>query len=405
MDAYDVVIIGAGPAGLSASKTLAKAGKRVLIVDKDPVGGTCLNYGCMPTKFRLKFGSSPESLQRQRKMVEDLNKAIEKSLRKRGIDVLQGKARLKDRTVVEVGGKEVRASSVVLAVGSRPRGLPAVVVDNRRVFFAEQLLWHLPQRKVKRMQIIGAGAIGIEFAFMFRELAEEVLVCDLVEEILPREDKEIAGRLRAMMRRQGIEFQLGAPCKVDGSADLVLIGIGREPNWEGLEETLRGLELARDERGFLAVDESYRSSVEGIYCAGECIGRMFFANTASYEGKVCALSILGRQVGSGYPAIPRCVFSDPPLASVGEQRADLMYGSVNYPHGEMYYLYPVSGKIKIGIDGEERVRFVSMLGPGTPELLPLFTLAVEVGVEFSRLRDMLYVHPTLAEAIGRIRFS
>ncbi len=406
MEKYDVVVIGAGPAGLSASKTLAKAGKKVLIVDKDPLGGTCLNYGCMPTKFRLKFGRDRSSLDEQRKMVSSLNSAIEKSLRKRGIDVRIAKARIKEERLVELdSGEEVFGERVVVAIGSRPRRIPDVEFDGKRVFMAEDLLWYWPERPVNLMQIIGAGPIGIEFSFMFKDLAKRIVVCDVAEEILPREDKELAGRLRALMSKVEIEFELGRPCSVMDDADIVLIAIGREPNTHSYEELFSGsVKVDFDDRGFIKVDEYLSTSQNWLYAAGECIGKTFFANTASYEGKVVAQNILGRRVELKYPAIPRCVFSEPPLCSVGVASDDLTYGTLPYPHGEMYYLYPVSGKIKVGIDKDGVVKFAGMLGPGATELLPLFTLAVDKGIEFTALKEMLYVHPTLSEAIARIRF-
>ena len=405
MDKYDVVVIGAGPSGLSVSKTVAKSGKKVLIVDKDPLGGTCLNYGCMPTKFRLRFGKDASSLEQQRKMVTSLNSAIEKSLRKQGIDVLRGKAQIKDERLVVVDGKEILAENVVVTIGSKSRTLLGVEFDGRRIFRAEDLLWYWPNREINLLQIIGAGPIGIEFAFMFRPLAKRIVVCDVADEILPREDKELAGRLRAFMKKMGVEFILGRSSSLIEEADIVLISIGREADKEGIEELFSGqIKVDLTESGYINVDEYLCSSVDWIYCAGECIGKMFFAYTASYEGKVCALNLLGKKRPIFYPAIPRCVFSDPPFCSVGFPEQGLIYGTLNYPHGEMYYLYPVTGKIKVGIDSQGIVRFAGIFGPGASELLPLFTLAIEKEMRFSDLKEMLYVHPTLSEAVARINF-
>ncbi len=403
MDNYDVVVIGAGPAGLSASRILARGGKKVLIVDKDPLGGTCLNYGCIPTKFRLRFGREVNCLEKQRKVVNSLNSAIEKSLRKQGIDVMIGQARIRDEGLLTVDGKEVRTERIVVAIGSKPKELPGVKFDMARIFRPEDLLWYWPSKEINLLQIVGAGPIGIEFAFMFRSLAKRIIVCDIAEEILPSEDKDLTGRLRISMQNVGIEFVLGGPCEIMKDADLVLVAIGREPNRESINTLFSGMvKVDLDERGYIKVDEYLRSSVDWIYCAGECMGKMFFANTASYEGKICAFNILGRKRPLSYPAVPRCVFSDPPLAVVGHQEENLTYSMINYPHGEMYYLYPVSGRIKIGIDPQGIIRFAGILGPGATELLPLFTLAVEKGMSISDLQEILYVHPTLSEAIARI---
>ena len=401
---YDAIIIGAGPAGLSCAKQLAAHKKKVLIIDKDPLGGTCLNYGCMPTKFRLKFSGDPEFLSRQRKMVDSLNLAIEKSLVKRGIDVVYGKACLSDQHTVLVDGQRFEGEYIVLAVGSRPRSLPGVSVDNERIFFAEQLLWQNPNR-VKKMQIIGAGPIGIEFAFMYESVAEKIVVCDVADEVLPKEDREIANRLRVFMKKAGVEFRLGSPCTVDPDADLVLIAIGREADRDALDELLNGVPVVCGEAGFIQTDEFLRTSISSIFAIGECIGRAFYANTANFEGRIAAQNILGQMHPLSYPAVPRVVFSSPPIASVGIASDDLFYGMVNYPHGEMYYIYPVSGRLKIGLDRKDRVRFASMIGPNAEELISLFTLAIEKSVTYEELRQMLYVHPTLAEAVARVRFE
>ncbi len=401
---YDAIIIGAGPAGLSCAKYLAAHKKKVLIVDKDPLGGTCLNYGCMPTKFRLKFSGDPEFLYKQRRMVDSLNLAIEKSLVKRGIDVVYGRACLSDQHTVLIDGQRFEGEYIVLAVGSRPRSIPGISVDNNRVFFAEQLLWQLPEN-INKMQIIGAGAIGIEFAFMYSSVAKKIIVCDVADEILPREDRDIASRLRVFMRKAGVEFRLGGPCTVDSDADLVLIAIGREADREALDELLNGVQVVCGDTGFIQTDEFLRTSVSNIFAIGECIGRAFYANTASFEGRVAAQNILGQMQPLSYPAVPRVVFSSPPVASVGVASDDLFYGMVNYPHGEMFYIYPLSGRLKIGVDKNDRIRFASMIGPNAQELIPLFTLAIEKSVSYEELRQMLYVHPTLAEAVARVRFE
>ncbi len=405
MKSYDVIVIGAGPAGLAACKVLAMNKKSVLLVDKDHLGGTCLNYGCMPTKFRLRFGRNNRSvLEDQRKMVESLNQAIEKNFKALGVDVRYGEATLKDEHIVLVDGEEFYGKYIFLGIGSKSRSLEGVEVDGRRIFYAEDLLWYFPEERVGKFQIIGAGPIGIEFAFMFRELADEIVVCDIADEILPKEDRDIASRLRALMQKMGIKFQLGSKVMVDDSADIVLIGIGRVGKADELKALLGPVQVEVGERGFIRTDEFLRTSVSNIFAGGDCIGRQFFAHTALFEGKVAAMNILGRMVPLRYPAIPRVVFSDPPVASVGERQDDLVFETISFPHGEMFFLYPVMGKLKVGLTKDGVIKFASMVGPGASELVTFFTLAIDKNITLDEIRSIIYAHPTVAEAFSRLGY-
>ncbi len=405
-DNFFAVIIGAGPAGLACARALAMAGKRVALVDKNPVGGVCLNNGCIPTKFRLSRLNEAVSdvLPAQRKAVDDVVSAIENSLKRSVIEVVYGEAVIDSPSSVVVDGRVLFAENIVLAVGSSPRPLPDLPFDGERVFSAEELLWKQSLSDNSVLRIVGAGAIGIEFAFMFRGVVDKVVVYEVADEILPNEDAELASRLRAIMRKLGIEFQLGRPVASDAlSSGTVLVGIGRVAH-NGLDSLLNNLDIARDNAGFIKTDEFYRTSIKNVYAIGECRGKIFLANPANYEGKQAARVLLG-EPPEPLEYVSRCVFSNPVIGFVGEASDDLEYGSIAFPHGEMRLIYPIAGKLKLGIDGKGVLKYAGILGPGAAELLPFFELAIKKAITFKELKGLLYVHPTVCEAVARVRFK
>ncbi len=399
------IVIGAGPAGLGCARALARGGKKVVLIDANPVGGVCLNNGCIPTKFRLARLNTPlqELLPKQRKVVNDMVSAIENSMSRIGVEIVYGFAKLLDKNVVEVEGRQFKAEHIILAIGSSPRELNGITIDNERVFFAEEMLWKEGFPDYSGLNIIGAGPIGIEFAFMMRPIFEEIIVRDVANEILPSEDKDIASRLRAVMRKQGIKFELGKPADISDLDGVVLIGIGRNPN-KSSSALLNGIDIKRDNRGFIKTDANFMTSVEGIYAIGECRGAVFLANPASFDGKQLAGILLGRKA---FPleVVPRCVFSNPVACFVGKMADNLSYGEAAFPHGEMRLIYPVSGKMKIGVDDKNIVKYAAVLGPGAAELASFFELAIKKRVSFDELRNLLYVHPTVSEAIARVKFK
>lgn len=446
----DLVIIGGGPGGYLAAMRGAQLGKRVTLIDQDRIGGTCINYGCIPTKYLLhqtkvlKEVSGTRTLegpvadvrlnwpkvqQGRQAVVDQLVKGLVFLLEKGQVEILKAPARLRaDRSVVvrsADGSSIFEAGKVIVATGSRAAGLPFLKADGRRVLTSTEAL-ELPEVP-KSLLVIGAGAIGLEMGSIYRRLGAEVTVLEILPQILPGSDREAVTRLERALKKQGLkiftEMRIEDAVVEDGAvtlkgvqlrtnqpfayqAEKVLLSAGRKPYMEGLFEGPPFLEM---ERGFIKVDTSLRTSAAGIYAIGDVIGGKLLAHKAYHD----ALVAVENAVGAGgrtveYQAMPMAVFSEPEFASVGLTQEEAAAGGMAVKSG----VFPLQasgramtmgasdGLVKVLADDADRVVGAHVVAPGASDMLPVLTMAVSRGMTLKDLDSIVYVHPTLSEAIG-----
>ncbi len=445
--AFDVVVIGGGPGGYVAAIRAAQLDLKVAVVEREALGGVCLNWGCIPTKALLRnaeiidllgrgkeFGFRFEKLtvdygqavRRSRDVVKRLVRGVEFLMRKNNIEVVQGTGRLDGahRVVVDPDGRVLEARHVILATGARPRSIPGVVIDGERVITSREALERtdIPGRIV----IVGAGPIGLEFAHIYRAYGAEVTLVEMLPRIAPLEDEEISVALARAFQRRGIEIHTdtrvekvettdqGAQVHVATSegtqtleADVVLIAIGVQPNSENL-----GLETAgvRVERGAVPVDGYMRTNVPGIYAIGDLTGKMPLAHVASTQGIVAAEHIAGQETEpiEDYTWMPRCIYCQPQVASMGlteaqarEQGYEVKVGRFLFQaNGKALGLGERDGFVKIVVDAKYgEVLGAHLIGPEVTELLPELVLARSWELTVEEIARAVHAHPTLAEAL------
>ena len=445
----DVAVIGAGPGGYVAALRAAQLGAQVVLVERDRVGGVCLNQGCIPSKtllrsvevYRLaregeRFGVTASEVKldwtvaqaRKREIVKRLVGGVERLLAQAGVEVVRGEARFvsPDAVVVRGGGRgdRIEARHFIIATGSHPARLPIPglelpgVMDSQAALELEEL----PQS----ICIIGGGAIGVEFATLFAGAGVKVTLIEMLPQLLPTLDHSLGRGLRWSLERQGVEVLAGA--RVTGvevangglkvttltegggrqvRAEKVLCAVGRWPNVEGL-----GLDAARvryDASG-IQVDERMRTNVPTIYAIGDVAqGRWQLAHVASHEGLVAAENSCGQTTWMRYTAVPACVFSSPEVASVGlseeearEQGGDVRVGTfaLNGNGKALAYGQP-EGFVKIVAEGEYgQVLGVHAIGPHVSELIMEGVMAITLEATLEEFAAAIHPHPTVSEALA-----
>jgi len=450
MSEYDVIVIGAGPGGYVCAIRAAQLGLKTAIVEKKWLGGVCLNVGCIPTKALLKnaelahtlrerskeFGISCDNLQidyaaavsRSRKVAERLSRGVGFLMKKNNIDVHMGAARLvaKDRVVVtDDNGKaqELKGKNIVLAVGTNPGAIPGMKVDGERVLtYLEAIVQ--PKAPASAI-IIGAGALGVEFATVWNSYGSEVTVVEMLPRIVPLEDEEVSVELAKAFNRRGIKTlashrvealqatDKGVTVKVSSAegektleAEQALIAIGFKPNTGGLGLEEFGVQL---DRGFVQVDERMATNVPGIWAIGDVTGKMLLAHVASTMGMVCAENIAGQEtIRLDYEMMPRATYCQPQVASFGltesqakERGYEVEVGRFPFQAlGKAVGLGDTTGFAKIITDkryGE--LLGAHLIGPDVSELLPELTLAQRMELTVADISRNVHAHPTLSEVL------
>ncbi len=445
---YDVAILGAGPGGYVAAIRAAQLGLRVALVEKEHLGGVCLNWGCIPTKSLLRnaevvallergkdFGFTVEGFQadygaaveRSRKVAERLVKGVAALLRKNEVQVVEGQGRLLGPGRVEVrlndGGETlVEARNVIIATGARARAIPGVVVDGERIITARRAL-ERRQRPAAAI-IVGAGPIGMEFAHLWRTYGAQVTVVEMLPRLLPLEDEEVSAEVERAFRRRKVRSLtatrvLGAEATADGvrvrvqkegadeetlEGDVALLAIGVQPNSEGLEEA--GIAL---NRGWVVVDDLMRTNLPGIFAIGDVTGRLPLAHVASAQGILAVEQIAGMEVSPlDMDAIPRCTYCQPQVASIGLSEAqarqrgfDVRVGRFPFlANGKALALGDHDGFVKLVADGASgRLLGAHLVGPEVTELLPELVLARAAALSPEQIARAVHAHPTLSEAL------
>jgi dihydrolipoamide dehydrogenase len=446
---YDLVVIGAGPAGYPAVIRAAQLGLKAAIVEKKYLGGVCLNVGCIPTKSLLRnaelagivsrraeeFGLGFENLtlgygaafQRSRQVSDRLVKGVGLLLKKSGVDIIRGRAVLETPCRVRVEAEEgesrlLETEKILIATGARPRQLPDLKIDGEQIItYTEAILSPtLPKRAV----VIGGGPIGVEFATIWRSYGVEVTIVEILERILPGEDPEVSAVIERVLKKEGITVHTSSLVKKTEKTsggikallagpkgglvletDWLLVAAGFQPNTEGLGLEERGVKLA-EKGGFIEVNERLGTSVPGVYAAGDVTGKLMLAHAATAMGIAAA----GKDPEPiNYRMIPRCVYTRPQAASFGfteeEARAagyEVKTGKFPFlANGKALGLGEREGFVKIVADEKTgKILGASLVGPEVTELLGELTLAQRSGLTLEDIAANIHSHPTLSEAVG-----
>ena len=467
-----LIIIGAGPGGYKTALHAAQHGLQVTIFEQEHVGGTCLNVGCIPTKTFVHSASFAEAIERQPQVVEQLRSGIETLLTHPNITLVRGKASFVDAHTVETpSGQRYTADNIIIATGSTskminispsltppmggrtpvplessqaetrpspPRGEQGegLVVDSTGLLSLKAL--------PKRLCIIGAGVIGMEFASVFKRFGSEVTVIEFLKECLPALDSDIAKRLRKQMEKQGVTFYMGAGVKgltpspspmgeggltitfeqkgkeLSVEADVVLVATGRKPRTEGLNLEALGITLRRN--GAIPVDEHFRvlcdggkeslplrGSLEGsLFAIGDVNGRQMLAHAAEYQGHHVVNRILGIEDHIRFDVMPAAIFTTPEAACVGPSEDQLKEQGTPYECHKSFYrangkalaMNETEGMVKLCTEpGEGRILSAHIFGAHAADLVQEVTAYITLGATLKQLRDTVHIHPTLSEVL------
>lgn len=446
MEKLDLIVLGGGPGGYVAAERAAAGGLRVALVEEKHLGGVCLNEGCIPSKTLLHsakvyslakhgeaFGVRAENVvfdlpavhRRKRKIIEGLRGGIAGLLKKHKVEVISGRGRLVGAGCVEVGDRRLEAAHVLLAAGSAPSRPPIPGVDGPGVLDSSGILEleTLPARLV----ILGGGVIGCEFACFFASIGVPVTVLEMLPEICPNLDSELAATLRGELSRKGIEFHTGARVtSIESDAvvfeaggetrriarEIVLVAAGRAPRVANL-----GLESARvdhDRRG-VRVDERGATNIPGIWACGDLTGRGWLAHSASRMGEVVVNQLLGRRDRMRYEAVPSVVYTSPEVAAVGwtedeARRNGMQTVSAKFPltaNGRfLAENHGARGFAKVVVEkGTRRVVGVHMVGGACSETIWGAAAALESEFRVEEFREIVFPHPTTGEAIRDALFQ
>jgi dihydrolipoamide dehydrogenase len=451
MSTYDVIVIGAGPGGYVCAIRASQLGKKTAIVDKQWLGGVCLNVGCIPSKALLKnaeiahtlrergkeFGFSFENLtldysvavKRSRQASDRLVRGVGFLMKKNNIDVHMGTAKLVGKNSIEVTDKDGKitqhtAKDIVFATGASAVTIPGVQIDGKRILtYTEAILQtNLP----KSVVIIGAGAIGVEFATVWRSYGSEVTIVEMLPRIVPLEDEEISTELAKSFQKIGIKIltgtrvqsvtagENGVTVKVtapDGEkildAEQALVAIGFRPNSKDLGLEAAGVKVSQ--RGFIEVDDRLATNIPGIWAIGDVTGKLLLAHVGSAQGVVCAENIAGAEtIILDYTMMPRATYCHPQVASFGlteaqakEKGHTIKVGRFPFQaNGKALGMGDYTGFVKIITDEKYgEILGAHMIGPDVSELLPELTLAQRMELTSAEIGRNVHAHPTLSEAL------
>jgi dihydrolipoamide dehydrogenase len=449
MERYDLVVIGAGPGGYVAAIRAAQLGLKTVVVEKDKPGGVCLNWGCIPSKAILTSAELYEAvkegehygvkvhglsydyaqvIKRSREVAERLAKGVEFLLRKNHVPLIAGSGRLegKNRVIVEASGKEtqrIEADRILIATGSGERTLPGLEIDGKQILTSREAL--IDNEIPESILIIGGGAVGIEFAYIYSVFGSRVTVVEMEKQLLPGTDSEITRELERVFKKKGIEVLTGTkfhgiekfPSRIEvtlengedlkrRTANKVLVAVGRSPLSAGLGLESLGVEL---NRGYIKVDERMRTTNEAIYAIGDINGPPLLAHAASEEGIAAVEFMTGkREKAIDHLRIPACIYCQPEVAVIGlsEEQAQARGYEVKtgkFPFralGKAIAAGHEEGFVKLVVDKEYgEILGCHIIGRGATDLIAEAGLARTLEATTAELSGTVHAHPTLAEAI------
>ena len=444
MTKTDLIIIGSGPGGYKTAEYAAKHGLQVIIFEDKHAGGTCLNEGCIPTKafchhaevidelkesdalgldnlsYELNFKKIAD---RKAEIVKQLQEGVKGLMSMPGIQLVMAKAEFKDANTVVAGGEEYTADNIIIATGSHSKMPPVEGIDNEGVFTSTELLdiQYVP----KRLCIVGAGVIGMEFAAAFNSFGSQVTVIEFLSECLPPIDSDIAKRLRQNLSKRGISFNLKCGVKkiekTDGGlnitfenkkgaletveADIVLVATGRGANVQGFGLENTGVETARPG---IVVDDNMKTNVEHIYAIGDVNGRCMLAHAATFQGMRAVNHILGVKDNIILNNIPSAVFTNPEVGGVGMTEDACKAQGIEYTVKKAFYrangkamsMNATEGLIKLIADKDGKIIGCYLYGAHAADLAQEVSVLMAKGTTAKELADMVHIHPTLSEIVN-----
>lgn len=445
---YDLIVIGGGPAGYAGAIRAAQLGKKVVCIEKERAGGTCLNWGCIPTKALLKSAEfvqqtkSAEELgvkvegvthdfskiiKRSRGVSDQMAKGIEFLFKKNKVEYIVGSAQVNVPGMVEITsgdrkGSFLTSERILLATGCKPRPLPDIPADGKRVFTSREILEITKQPK--SLTILGAGAIGVEFAYFFNALGTQVTLVEMQDQVLPVEDVEVSRLLARSLKKQGIDIRTGTRAEnvkvsakgvsidlVQGeksekqSTEALLVAIGVVAYTEGLLSNRVKVEL---DRGYIKVGENYESSVKGIYAAGDIIGPPWLAHVATWEAIQAVNGMFGIAKPRRVKEFPGCTYCTPQVASIGLTEKAAKEKGLEFKVGK--FPFTASGKavasgesegfIKVLLDSKYgEILGAHIIGNGATELIAEYGLAMNNELTGDEIHHTIHAHPTLSESV------
>ena len=450
---YDVIVLGSGPGGYVAAIRCAQLGLKTAIVERENLGGICLNWGCIPTKALLRsaeifhymqhakdYGLIAKEIEadlaavvkRSRGVAKQLNQGVTHLMKKNKITVHMGEGTLKNATTLEVkgdkGSETVTGKHIIVATGARARDLPFAPADGKRIWTYRHAM--VPAEMPSRLLVIGSGAIGIEFASFYNDMGADVTVVEMLDRIVPVEDAEISAFLEKSLTKQGMNIRTatgledlkatekGITARIKGKDGKVsseefshaIVAIGIQPNTENIGLDTAGVKM---DRGFIQIDDFGRTGVKGLWAIGDCVPGPWLAHKASHEGVTAAESIareLGNKDVHPHPldrnAIPGCTYCHPQIASVGLTEAkakeaghDIKVG--NFPfigNGKAIALGEAEGFIKTVFDATTgELLGAHMIGAEVTELIQGYTIGKTLETTEAELMNTIFPHPTLSE--------
>jgi len=443
---YDVIVIGGGPGGYPAAIRSAQRGAKVALVEKEKVGGTCLNKGCIPTKTILastelvsrareaeSYGVKISDIQpdwqaimaRKEKVINTLVTGVISLLKANGVDLIEGLARFRNKREIEVetgeGLKVLKADKAIIATGSSPAELPTFDFTQKSVLTSTDAL--SLDRIPESLIIVGSGVIGSEFACIFSVLGTKISMVEMMDRMLPTEDSRISKQMKGIFRKAGIEVMTETTVKSvleyrdDGikvelsngktiDAEKLLVSIGRKMNSSGLGLSEIGVEL--DNRGCIVVNERMETKVEGIFAVGDVTGGILLAHTATAEGLIAAENVTGGSATIDESIVPACIFTMPEIASVGlnpDKAGELglnakverfSFGAL----GKALAMGEDRGFVQLVVDAKtDKVLGAQIMGPHASDLIAEVAISLKLGATARDIASTIHAHPTLPEAI------
>ncbi|MFH1854307.1 MAG: dihydrolipoyl dehydrogenase [Candidatus Omnitrophota bacterium] len=443
MTKYDLAIIGSGPCGYVAAIRAAQSDMKVCVFEKDKIGGVCLNWGCIPTKtlsvsshilYNIQrageFGVNIKGYSidfakvnaRKDMVIKKLAAGIEMLFKVRKIEIIKEKAEIKDAGSILAGSQEIAAKNILIATGSIPLEIPDMPFDSSRVLSSTDMLSldAIP----KSILVVGGGVIGCEFASIYGIFGSDITIVEMMEQLLPGEDEEVAGKIRQGFEKRG--FKIFTKTKVESirktdngikaalsnglfiDAEKVLVCVGRRPNSEGFG--VRELGICH-ERGWIRVDKNFRTNIKDIYAAGDVKGGVLLAHVASKEGISSVESMLGKESAVDYNVVPNCIFTQPEIASVGldEKKArargfnvcsrKFLFSAI----GKAQVLGETDGFIKLVVNNDnDRIIGAQIIGPHATELIAEVLPCIQFGITSEKLASVIHAHPTLSEILQEV---
>jgi dihydrolipoamide dehydrogenase len=452
MSKYDLAILGGGPGGYVAAIRAGQLGLKTVVIDKDNLGGICLNWGCIPTKSLLKnaeiydtlsnhsgdFGISFKELsidfskviKRSRDISEKISKNVEMLVKKNKVDRIRGFGKLSSKNTIDIldnDGKKtstIEADKIIIATGARPRNVPSIPVDRKDIITSSEAM-NLPEMP-SSLIVVGAGAIGIEFAYFYSVLGTKVTIIEMLDRILPVEDREVSDALAKSFKKRGVEIHTGAVVesakpgkdgvavtitkdgkKIEMKADKVLSAIGVTGNIEGIGLEELGIEIFKNH---IKVDKKdYSTNVPGIYAIGDVIGPPWLAHVASAEGLHCVETIKGlHSTPVDYGNIPGCTYCQPQVASIGlteeqakEKGYKLKIGKFPFmASGKAFAIGERDGFVKLIFDEEYgELLGAHIVGSEATEMIAELAIARTLEATYETIIKTVHAHPTLSESV------